>query len=196
MKILIHACPQRMWYVEEFLVPELRSQGAEDIEIWCDRERRSNLRACMDSFAARKGDGGTWHLQDDVLPCSDFVRRCEELDEGVAYGFACRNFGDRLDAWGLVYAPDAWHSFQCLRIPDAYARECAAWVRSEKWRRQSAVSGSGKEAEQNKKGPAPRKRCRSFLEGLSGLLANTSPPESESADSAARPAYSRSASVP
>ena len=36
MKILIHACPQRMWYVEEFLVPELRAQGAENIEIWCD----------------------------------------------------------------------------------------------------------------------------------------------------------------
>ena len=35
MKVLIHACPQRMWYVEEFLAPNLRSQGAE-VEIWND----------------------------------------------------------------------------------------------------------------------------------------------------------------
>ena len=137
MKILIHACPQRMWYVEEFLVPELREQGAEDIEIWCDTERRGNLKACMDSFVARKGDGGTWHIQDDVLPCRDFVKRCREHDEGLVYGFACRNFGDRLDAFGEVYVLDAWNSFQCVRIPDAYARECAAWVRSEKWRGES-----------------------------------------------------------
>ena len=35
------------------------------------------------------------------------------------------------------YAVDAWNSFQCVRIPDAYARECAAWVRGEKWITQS-----------------------------------------------------------
>ena len=29
MKFLIHACPQRMWYVEDFLIPMLREQGAE-----------------------------------------------------------------------------------------------------------------------------------------------------------------------
>lgn len=27
-----------------------------------------------------------------------------------------------------VGVEDAWHSFQCVRIPDAYARECAAWL--------------------------------------------------------------------
>lgn len=137
MKILIHACPKRMWYVEEFLVPELRAQGAKDIEIWNDEERKGNLKACMDSFAARKGDGGTWHLQDDVLPCRDFVKRCEEHDEGLVYGFTCRNFNDRLDACGIVYMPDAWNSFQCVRIPDALARECAAWVRGKEWETES-----------------------------------------------------------
>ena len=137
MKILIHAVPERMWYVDEFLIPALRAQDAETIEVWNDENHEGNLAACMASFAAREGDGGTWHLQDDVLPCRDFVRRCSELDDGVVFGFCCRNFDDRLDAWGRVYTPDAWHSFQCVRIPDAYARECAAWVNSMAWRNES-----------------------------------------------------------
>lgn len=135
MKILIHACPQRMWYVEKILMPMLKVQGAEDVGIWCDTERRGNLTACMDSFAARTGTGGTWHLQDDVLPCRDFVQRCSELDEGVVYGFTCGAFGDSLQQTGRVYAPDVWHSFQCVRIPDAYARECAEWYASGEWRK-------------------------------------------------------------
>lgn len=132
MKFLIHSCPKRMWYVEEFLAPSIRAQGG-NVEIFNDAEQLGNLAACMEAFASREGDGGTWHLQDDVLICSDFVARCAEYEEGVAYGFACRNFGDRLDAWGTVYAPDAWNSFQCVRIPDPWARECAEWVRSGAW---------------------------------------------------------------
>lgn len=61
MNILIHACPQRMWYVYEQLVPSLIAQGAE-VEIWNDKEGKGNLKACMESFAARKGDGATWHI--------------------------------------------------------------------------------------------------------------------------------------
>lgn len=137
MRILIHAVPERMWYVSEFLVPSLEAQGADNIEIWNDTEHQGNLAACIESFATRKGNGGTWHLQDDVLICRNFVERCLDLDEGVVYGFCCRNFGDRLDAGGTVYCCDGWNSFQCVRIPDAYARECAAWVRSMKWRTQS-----------------------------------------------------------
>lgn len=137
MKILIHAVPERMWYVNEFLIPALHAQGAESIEIWNDETHEGNLAACMASFAAREGDGGTWHLQDDVLPCRDFVKRCRDLDDGVVFGFCCRNFNDRLDAFGQVYAPDAWNSFQCVRIPDAYARECASWVRSMRWEKES-----------------------------------------------------------
>lgn len=137
MKILIHACPQRMWYVTDFLVPMLRDQGAEDIEIWNDTQQLGNLKSCMDSFAARTGDGGTWHIQDDVLPCHDFMERCEEYDDGLVYGFCCRNFNDRLDAAGEVYVPDAWNSFQCVRIPDAWARECAEWVFSKAWQKES-----------------------------------------------------------
>lgn len=137
MKILIHACPQRMFYVEGFLVPRLLGQGAEDVRIFCDDRGLGNLAACMEAFSGCEGDGGTWHLQDDVLPCRDFVERCRVLDKDLVYGFCCRNFGDRTDAWGRVYIPDAWNSFQCVRIPDPYARACAAWVRSGAWARES-----------------------------------------------------------
>jgi len=137
MKFLIHTYPKRLWYVEEFLVPSLKAQGAENIEIWNDIEKKGNLRACMESFAARSGNGGTWHLQDDVIICHDFVEQCEEHDDGVVFGFCCRNFNDRLSAYGDVYVPDAWNSFQCVRIPDQWARECADWVFSLKWETES-----------------------------------------------------------
>ena len=139
MKFLIHACPQRMWYVEDLLMPMLQEQGVENIEVWNDTEHAGNLRSCMDSFLSRTGDGGTWHLQDDVLPCRDFVKRCEENDDGLVYGFCCRNFNDRIDAYGDVYVPDAWNSFQCVRIPDEYARECASWVYSGIWEKESTL---------------------------------------------------------
>ena len=128
MRILIHACPARMWYVTNFLVPELERQGAEEIEIWNDTEGVGNLRACMASFAAREGDGGTWHIQDDVLPAADFVERARAHDDGVVYGFCFAGFQDDPQQTGRVSVEDAWHSFQCVRIPDAYARECAAWL--------------------------------------------------------------------
>ena len=147
MKVLIHACPKRMWYVEGFLLPELKRQGADEAEVWNDTEGKGNLRACMEAFAARgtgdpssapsghlppgegkTGDEGTWHIQDDVLLCRDFVEQCRQHDEGVVYGFCNEAFTDDPLQTGRVSVEDAWHSFQCVRIPDAYARECAAWL--------------------------------------------------------------------
>lgn len=127
MKVLIHAYPKRMWYVEGWLVPELERQGADEIEVWNDTEGKGNLRSFLASCAARTGDGGTWHIQDDVLLCRDFVARCRQHDEGVVYGFCNLQFTDDPAQTGRVSVEDAWHSFQCVRIPDAYARECAAW---------------------------------------------------------------------
>lgn len=135
MKILIHACPQRMWYVEDLLVPALMDQGADSVAIWNDDTGLGNLESCMQSFRNCSGGGGTWHIQDDVLPSRDFVARCREYEtDGVVYGFTCGRFGDRTDLTGRVYAPDVWHSFQCVRIPDAYARECAEWYYSGAWK--------------------------------------------------------------
>lgn len=128
VRVLIHAYPKRMWYVEGFLVPELQRQGADSIEIWNDAEGLGNLRACMASFASRQGDGGTWHIQDDVLLCRDFVERCRQHNDGVVYGFCCEQFQDDPQQVGRLSVEDSWHSFQCVRIPDPYARDCAAWL--------------------------------------------------------------------
>ena len=73
-EIVIHAVPERLWYVEEFLLPSLDAQGADSVRVWTDSDRRGNLVSCMECFAAMEGGGGAWHIQDDVLLCRDFVR--------------------------------------------------------------------------------------------------------------------------
>ena len=133
MAVMIHAVPERLWYVEDYLIPELEAQGVDRIRIWNDEAHRGNLAACMECFASMTGDGGTWHIQDDVLPAADFALRCRAMDFGVVWGFCCEYFLDDPDQTGFVYPEDAWHSFQCVRIPDAYARECAAWFFAGAW---------------------------------------------------------------
>lgn len=131
MKVMIHAYPKRMWYVDGYLVPSLKAQGLTDADIiiWNDTEGHGNLRSCVESFASVNGEGdeGTWHIQDDVLVCHDFVTRCRKLDHGVVYGFCNERFTDDPRQTGRVHVPDAWHSFQCVRIPDEYARAMAHW---------------------------------------------------------------------
>ena len=48
-KYLIHACPKRMWYVQEYLVPSLLKQGIyeSDISVYNDIDGLGNLKACM-----------------------------------------------------------------------------------------------------------------------------------------------------
>lgn len=134
MKVLIRACPRRMWYVERLLMPSLLEQGAE-VEVWNDILIKGNLKSCVESFAARKGNGATWHIQDDVLICRDFVKRCEEITDGVAYGFANVKFTDDVSQVGRVNVFNSWHSFQCVRIPDEYARDYAEWISSGAWKK-------------------------------------------------------------
>ena len=133
MRIMIHAVPRRMRYVTEYLVPALEEQGAGDVRIWLDSAGRGNLRSCVESFASLRQDGGTWHLQDDVLPCRDFVRRARELEvlDGLVYGFCSVHNGDDPGQRGAVYMPDAWHGFPCVRIPNLWAREFAEWIATE-----------------------------------------------------------------
>lgn len=131
-KYMIHAYQPRMWYVEEFLIPSMVAQGIprEDITVWNDTERKGNLAACMEAFASCTAEGGTWHLQDDVVISANFAEKTREYDHGVVYGFCNRYFHDDPGIHGEVYAEDMWHSFQCVRIPNNYARECVEWVRS------------------------------------------------------------------
>ncbi len=128
---MIHASPARLWYVTGWLVPELRRQGVETVDVWNDAERKGNLRSCRESFASCVGDGDTWHLQDDVLPASDFAERARALDgfRGVVCGFVNEVAGPDANMTGEQRAGNIWYSFPCVRIPNARARAFSAWIR-------------------------------------------------------------------
>ena len=136
MKIMIHACPARMWYVDEFLVPQLLGQGVEkdEIRIWNDTEGWGNLKAFIKSCEAVAGENGqTWHLQDDILLCRDFAPRARTLEtetDGIVCGMCCANWGPRPIKNGLVPMPFMWNGFQIVRIPDRLAGEFADWMQT------------------------------------------------------------------
>lgn len=148
---MIHACPKRMWYVEGYLVPKLVEQGIpkKSIVVWNDETGKGNLISCMEAFkwcGENPVKDGTWHLQDDALPSADFAKAAKAAEKetgGVICGFQikyiarggrgrCRNYTQ----YGLVPVtksgwPSKWWSFQCVRIPDQIAGECAEWFYEE-----------------------------------------------------------------
>lgn len=130
MQYMIHASPKRMRYVEKHLIPSMTDQGIldKDIVVWNDAQGKGNLVSCMESFQdCGKRDGGTWHLQDDVIICHDFAKRTEDFDNGVVCGFCCEHFEATTENIGEVEVRLMWYSFQCIRIPNQLAGECADW---------------------------------------------------------------------
>lgn len=136
---LIHACPQRMWYVQDYLVPSLQAQGINPI-VRCDTEGLGCLESCMQIFKDLNGDV-TWHLQDDVIICRDFAKRTQELT-GIVNGF-CWTKAKTWD-YGDVHQSKTWYSFPCIRIPDDLARECAEWYYAEGKKMHSQLSRTGR----------------------------------------------------
>lgn len=134
MHIMIHACPQRRWYVDEFLVPSLFEQGLpeSDVEVYEDTAGRGCLQSTIISFTlCGKREGGTWHLQDDVILARDFVKRAEENDDGLVCGYGNQQFGPYIGMAGNVPVIFHWWSFPCIRIPNHMAREFAEWCHTE-----------------------------------------------------------------
>lgn len=136
MRFVIHSCDKRKWYVNDFLIPIMVGQGinGDDIVVWNDDGgRMGNLESCMRCFewCGKNDVGGSWHLQDDVLICADFYKRAKENDSGIVCGFCNIEFGPSVDVKGRVPAAFAWNSFQCIRIPDTIAGECADWFYNE-----------------------------------------------------------------
>lgn len=138
MRILIHSVPERMWYVEKFLIPMLK--GA-DIIVYTDAERKGNLAAFVESLSEYcTGDGGTWHLQDDVLPSPDFMSRAAALEgDEVVCGFVNEQGGPNCNLKGRVYAADIWYSFPCIYIPNRIADEFVDWIVSGAWETEARV---------------------------------------------------------
>lgn len=133
MQYMIHACPQRMWYVNEFLIPSMKAQGITDDEIvvWNDAEGKGNLFACFFSFQeCGKHPGTTWHLQDDVIISRRFTELTRANTEGIVCGFGCKNFGPSMQWRGEVPLSFMWYSFQCQLIPNELAGEFVEWFRT------------------------------------------------------------------
>lgn len=127
---IIHACLDREWYVDEFLIPSMIEQGIpkENIEVWMDRNRDGCLISCMKCFQyCGTKDSGRWHLQDDVVLARDFKKRTEEYDSGIVAGFFHREWQPLTPRFGKVHPVYLWNSFQCIRIPDDIAGGCAEW---------------------------------------------------------------------
>ena len=134
-KYLIHTYPGRKWYVDEYLIPSMLKQGIkrDSITVWNDDSGMGNLESCMRCFETMPDDdGGTWHLQDDVIISSRFRELTERFDDGIVCGFSNEIFdGPAVQYTGFVPMDFAWFSFQCNRIPNKYARGCAEWYYNE-----------------------------------------------------------------
>lgn len=128
-KYLIHAVPKRMWYVERYLIPSMLKQGIYEssISVYNDINGEGNLKSCMKAFESCEGDGGTWHLQDDVCICKDFKERTEKYNNGLVCGFSSELYDGKGNT-GYVDRENMWFSFPCIRIPNEMARGCADWV--------------------------------------------------------------------
>ena len=134
MKYMIHSCKDRLWYVEEYLVPSLIKQGInkDEIIIWNDNKGVGNLQSWLDSckwISKNLKDEGVWHLQDDVLVCHDFKKRCEELGhEEIISGFCTYEFNkERYQMTYRVPIYSIWMTFPCIYIPIKYTNEFVFW---------------------------------------------------------------------
>ena len=132
MRYMVHTFPDRLWYVNDYLIPSMTVQGIDrsDIIVWNDSEYKGNMAACLESFASCEGiSGGTWHLQDDIVISPDFAERTKKLDYGVVHGFVCE-YAEGFcihDYNGVQPAIFSWYSFPCIRIPNDLAVEFVNW---------------------------------------------------------------------
>lgn len=122
--IMIHAVPERLWYVHGYLIPSLEAKDYSNVTVWCDWEHKGNLEACLESFLS-VGDkhGGTWHLQDDVV-----IGEHSVFDEHytVTCGFGSQYDIQKID---IVSTKDMWLSFPCIWIPNDIAKLFVGWVK-------------------------------------------------------------------
>lgn len=127
MKYMIHTCPKRKWYVDEFLIPSMIEQGIThpNIIVYNDENNDGHLMAFMNSWKLLKEDG-TWHLQDDIILSSDFRRMTEAYDEGIVCGFV-NSYSEYPGDIGYVDVSKMWYSMPCIRIPNEIMKEFVGW---------------------------------------------------------------------
>ena len=132
VKYLIHSCNNRDWYVKEHLIPSMLKQEIEDSDIitYLDVDNEGNLQSFIKSIDLLDDDGDTWHLQDDILICSNFKERTEQTyDAELVCGFASKY--DKQGKPGKQKGIDnIWYSFPCIRIPNMILKHFVIWFYS------------------------------------------------------------------
>ena len=132
MKFLIHTIPDRMWYVDRYILPRFKGSGA-TVDIYNDIHGDGNLISTMKSFLyysdeTKGSKKSTWHLQDDILLCHDFVERCSEVDDSYLVVCGTCYYLNKENLHKKTLKPhNMWWSFPCIRINDRIAYECARW---------------------------------------------------------------------
>lgn len=126
-KYLIHACPKRMWYVEQYLVPSMYEQhiSDKDILIYNDEKKLGNLQAFLE--ASNMLHESAWHIQDDVILAHNFKSMTDRYDIGIVCGFCSEPHIPK----GTQSVENMWHSFPCIRIPYKILQEFVDWVNSD-----------------------------------------------------------------
>lgn len=135
MKYIIHAYEKRMWYVNNFIIPQLNEQGIKnkDILVWNDKLEVGCLDSCMQLFATLPdNDENICHLQDDVLICQDFKKRVEKFKnfDGIVCGISVLP-SEEDNETGETNLDNMWWSFPCIIIPNKFAKECSQWFDSQ-----------------------------------------------------------------
>ena len=130
--IIIHTCPQRLWYVENYLIPSLQEQKLDDIYIVNDKYKIGNLLAFVKSLEKPLD---AYHLQDDVIICRNFAERIKKLDSGIVCGFSSKTFEPDSYIEGLTTPEHMGFSFPCIRIPAEVAEHFYKWFHTEETKR-------------------------------------------------------------
>lgn len=137
MKYMIHACPERLWYVEDFLKPSMVKQGIaeDDIIIWNDAEKKGNLQSWLESCEYIKEnhatEKGLWHIQDDALLSDGFREEAEKAEYKIINGFVSLRYNPRRNKFvGENPVLRHWNSFLCMYIPNRNIIGFLSWYKN------------------------------------------------------------------
>lgn len=133
LKFMIHLCPKRKWYVDEFLIPKLKERGVKEEEmlLYLDDKGDGFLQSFINSMgicADFKKDTMVIHLQDDVYPRSDFYAKCaaNKDDYDIISGY-CNPVSKSKTKSGEVNVKDTWYSFPCIGINSRLSYRFISW---------------------------------------------------------------------
>ena len=127
---VIHACPDRIDFVNSYLVPSLKAQGVENIIVYNDTKKLGNLQGyidCANSLNIANDDAQIIHLQDDVIPdrrLKEYIEK--DYNSDIVCGF--NSATDNIAHSGRQKAEYMFWSFQCIRFSHKILKDFIKWI--------------------------------------------------------------------